>query len=130
VEHDLLDLQNKMVQNIHEYQNCMDNFEALTAKAEDLSEQSRLFKKQTEKLPTSWKHATILVGAGLGEGVGALAGWLIGGPGGAMVLASEGLEIAAGAAAVAVIGASIGANTVVPFWSRKFVKFVFPSGII
>jgi hypothetical protein len=130
LEQDLLDLQNKMVQNIQDLQNNVDDVEALTTKAEDLLEQSRLFKKQTKKLPTSWKHATILVGAGLGAGAGALAGWLIGGPGGALILATEGLEIATGAAAVAVLGGSIGANTIVSFWSRKFVKFVFPSGII
>ena len=62
----------------------------------------------------------------LGAGTGALAGWLLGGPGGALILATEGLEIATGAATAAVLGGSIGATTIVSFWSRKFVRLIFP----
>ena len=125
-EQELQNLQNKMGGNIEQLQSNVGDIELLVSKSEELLEMSKQFKKQTEKLPTSWKHATILLGTGLGAGTGALVGWLIGGPGGAMVLATQGMEIGAGAIAVGILGGRVAATTTVSFWSRSFVRFVFP----
>jgi hypothetical protein len=67
----------------------------------------------------------MLAGTGLGVATGALVGWLTGGPGGTLILASEGVEIAAVAAAAGIMGGAIGANRTVSFWSRRFVKFAY-----
>jgi hypothetical protein len=125
-EQDIQELQKKMGENIKVLQSNTENIEDLTTKSNELLVMSKQFKKQTEKLPTHWKRATMLAGTGLGAGTGALVGWLIGGPGGALILASEGAEIAAVAAAAGIMGGAIGANRTVSFWSRRFVKFAFP----
>ena len=113
-----------MAKNIRELQSNTEDVERLANKSDELLEMSKLFKKNAEKLPNKWKRATILLGTGLGAGAGALVGWLIGGPGGAMVLASEGLEIGATAVAVGILGGRIAATNAVSFWSRKYVKLV------
>ena len=123
-QQDLKDLQGKMEENIRQLQSNTEDIDSLVNKSDELLEMSKLFKKQTEQLPTKWKRATILLGTGLGAGAGALVGWLVGGPGGAMVLATEGLEIGATAVAVGILGGRIAATNAVSFWSRKFVKLV------
>jgi hypothetical protein len=127
VEQEMQELQNRMGETIQQLQSNVEDTELLVSKTNELLEMSKLFKKQTEKLPTGWKRATILVGTGLGAGTGALAGWLIGGPGGAMVLSTQGMEIGAGAIAAGLLGGSVASTTTVSFWSRRFVRFIFPN---
>jgi hypothetical protein len=127
VEQELQELQNKMGETIQQLQSKVEDGELLVSKTNELLEMSKLFKIQTEKLPTGWKQATSLVGTGVDAGTVALAGWFIGEPGCDMVLSTQGLEIGAEHYSAGILGGSVASTTTVSFWSRRFVKFIFPS---
>lgn len=124
LEQEIYELQDKMGVNIENLQNNLYREGDMLAKTDELLELSKQFKKRAARMPNGWRRTTILVGTGLGLGTGALVGWLIGGPGGSLILASEGAEIATAAAATAVLGGAIGSNQTVSFWSRRFVKLM------
>jgi Synaptobrevin len=127
VEEDLQALQGKMNENIQSILNTMEKASDIESKTSELLEQSKQFKKRAAKLPKGWRRTTILAGAGLGAGAGAVVGWLIGGPGGSLILATEGAEIGAVAVTGSVLGLAICSNRTVSFWSRRFVQFAFPT---
>lgn len=125
IESDINELQTKMGENIERIQANITDTRQLVEQSEELIELSKQFKRQTSKLPTSFwgRNAVIITATGVGGGAGALAGWLIGGPGGTACLAQGGARIALSAVAGAGFLAATTTQVKSSFWSRKFVKF-------
>jgi hypothetical protein len=128
------EIKDKMNSNINVMLENMENAEMLQSKADELLEQSKMFKKRTSKLKKEmWmknKGAMILKAGTIGAVViGATAGFLAGGPGGAAfvalpsVVAAEAIEVSLIAAACGV-GYYATAKAAVKswFWSLKFVQ--------
>jgi hypothetical protein len=130
MEQEIQRILSKMGENIACIQNNIENADLLLEKSDELREQAKLFKKQTSKLPKSfWKKRGKMIMATLfGAGGGAAVGLVIGGPGGAAILATESAEIAVGAVAGgSILGAAAVACPKITFWDQKFVSFTPPA---
>merc|ERR1719330_191335 len=126
LQHEIQELQTKMADNIAHIQSNIEKEEELLQKSDELVEMSKLFKKQTSKLPQSFwqRRGKTILAAGLGAGGGAVIGFGIGGPGAAAMLATEKAEVAVGAVVGAsALGASVALGPKISFWDRKFVHY-------
>lgn len=108
----------KMLENIGQA-------EVILQTATDIQEQSKQFKKRARKWRTrkvkKWVFYKAAIGGTILGGVGALVGWLIGGPVGTAFLGTQGMEIGAVAVAGVGVGALIGGATALPCMWKRYV---------
>jgi hypothetical protein len=114
----------RMANNITKMQENIASTEDLLETTEELCEFASHFKKQSSILRTTmWRKTAILSGVLIGGTSGAIAGFLLGGPGAAAFLGLEAAEVAAGAGLGIFLGSSTAAACTSRFWKRKFVSF-------
>ena len=114
----------KMAENIRKMQENIASEEELQKVSDELLEFALQFKKQSSRLRLAmWKKAAIVGGVVLGGASGALAGFCIGGHGGAAVLGTEAAEVAAGAGIGIFLMMAGSTACTSRFWKRSFVSF-------
>lgn len=119
---ELMKAQEKMADNISKMQDNIYLAEEMDEKSEELLQMASEFKKQSSVLRNvMWRKTAVMTGVTIGATSGAIAGWLIGGPGGAALLGTETFEILAGAGFGIYAGISAVENTSHKFWKRRFV---------
>lgn len=114
----------KMASNIEKMQENIATAEELKETTDELLEFASQFKKQSSTLKHAmWRKTAILSGVMIGGASGAMAGFFIGGPGGAAVLGFEAAEVAAGLGIGILLGSGSAAACTSRFWRRSFVSF-------
>lgn len=113
-----------MVANLNKLLENQENAEKILAITDELERDAEIFKKDARKLRKKTESVWVgfLVGA-VGGTIGAVGGWLIGGPVGAAYLATQTAEIGVGAGA-GLLGFSLlhsCAGRITPFWNNTFV---------
>lgn len=113
-----------MTENIAKMQENILTAEELEEKTNELLEFASTFKKQSSELKYSmWKKTAIFSGVVIGGTSGAVAGFLLGGPGGAVLLASETVEVVVGTGLGVFLGGTAARScTSLHFWKRKFTR--------
>jgi len=115
-------LSEKMLTILAEMQKNVEKTEDLARKTDEMVEQAKLFKKQTSQLPNGRKAKIVATTAALGA-IGATAGFLVGGPAGALFLETQAIEIIVGLFGGMSFGFVAGAVCTSKFWKRSFVSF-------
>ncbi|KAL7541082.1 hypothetical protein ACHAWF_006851 [Thalassiosira exigua] len=115
----------QMEDNIASMLENIGNAEVMLESVQEIEEQSKLFKKRARNVRNRQvkKHMfykAAMCGTALG-GVGALVGWLIGGPAGTVFLGWQGAEIGVVAAAGVGVGALMGGGTSLPYMWKRYV---------
>lgn len=117
-------LMEQMAANIEKLQENIVSAEALKQLSDELVSQASKFETHSSTMKFQMLRKTaILSGALIGGVSGAVVGFCIGGPGGAVILGVEAAEVAAGLCIGMLLGSSAAFTYTSRFWRRRFVSF-------
>mmetsp|Transcript_19646 Transcript_19646/g.29410 ORF Transcript_19646/g.29410 Transcript_19646/m.29410 type:complete len:445 (-) Transcript_19646:141-1475(-) len=121
---DIQKAMDQMTDNITKMQENIASAEELKETTDELLEFASNFKKQSSELSHIMQRRTVVLSSALiGGASGAAAGFLIGGPGSAAVLAVEAAEVAVGLGLGIFLGTSTATACTSRFWKRSFISF-------